>query len=278
MAYPVVSRCLGAVLLAAAGLKLHGLAVDPIGRSGAFAAPQFQLAVIEGEILLAAWLFWGRYRLGAWVVSLTTFACFAAASFYLGWVGQASCGCAGAALSISPWYAFTFDLAVLVALLIGRPDVTLLWYQARPNVSHTFRHATFGFAGVALTSGLVLSIILGVFGSIPAAIAFFRDERVSVYPRITELGRAEVGTEREVKITLANWTGVPIHVFGGTSDCACTVLHDLPLTIPPRETRELSVRIRMADSPGAFTRQAAILVDDEGFKRITFAITGNTVP
>lgn len=119
--YPLVSRFLGILLLAAAGLKLNGLAVDPVGRMGLFTLPAFQIAVVEFEIFLAVWLLWGRQPLGSWATALAVFTIFAAVSAYQGWIGRASCGCFGR-LSVSPWYAFGIDLAVLIALIVGRPD------------------------------------------------------------------------------------------------------------------------------------------------------------
>ncbi len=50
----LILRALGLLLLVAAGLKLQGLGVDPVGRVGIFSMPEFQLAVVEFEIIFAA--------------------------------------------------------------------------------------------------------------------------------------------------------------------------------------------------------------------------------
>lgn len=101
LTYSVVSRLLAVLLLAAAVLKLSGLAVDPVGRMGLFTAPAFQIGVIEFEFFLAAWLLWGKRPLGSWATALAVFTIFAAVSAYQGWIGRASCGCFGQ-LSVSP--------------------------------------------------------------------------------------------------------------------------------------------------------------------------------
>ena len=87
LSYSVVSRSLGILLLAAAGLKLNGLAVDPVGRMGLFTLPAFQIAVVEFEIFLAVWLLWGRLPLGSWATALGVFTVFAGVSAYQGWIG-----------------------------------------------------------------------------------------------------------------------------------------------------------------------------------------------
>ena len=132
LSYSFVSRSLGILLLAAAGLKLNGLAIDPVGRMGLFTLPAFQIAVVEFEIFLAVWLLWGRLPLGSWATALGVFTVFAGVSAYQGWIGRASCGCFGQ-LSVSPWYAFGIDVAVLLALMLGRPDLQSVRQQ--PPVS-----------------------------------------------------------------------------------------------------------------------------------------------
>jgi Methylamine utilisation protein MauE len=97
----LVSRCVGLLLLAAAGLKAYGLSADSVARMGIFSTPEFQLAVIEFELFLALWLLSGIRPLGSWMVALTIFIGFAGVSFYQGWIGQSSCGCFGR-LSVSP--------------------------------------------------------------------------------------------------------------------------------------------------------------------------------
>lgn len=107
-----------------------------------------------------------------------------------------------------------------------------------------------------------------------AALAYFRGERVSVTPRMVRVGDGGAGERREVPVELSNWTGAPVRLIGGTADCSCTVLNDLPVTIPPRETRTVAVSVRLPRSPGIFTRRAGFLVDDGGFRQVRFTMTG----
>src|SRR6516165_2142757 len=124
--WKLVSRILAVLLLATAGLKLYGLRIEAVASSGVFSAPEFQIAVVLLKLFLAAWLWSGKYPLGSWILGIAAFTGFASASFYMGWVGQTSCGCFGA-VSVNPWASFALDLFLLTGLILGRPDLTALW-------------------------------------------------------------------------------------------------------------------------------------------------------
>src|SRR5437868_2304772 len=67
--YPLVARILAFLLLIAAALKLLGLGAELVSRLGIFASVIFQVAVIEAEIALGAWLLTGKQPVGSWLVS-----------------------------------------------------------------------------------------------------------------------------------------------------------------------------------------------------------------
>jgi hypothetical protein len=269
----LVAVTLGLLLLAAAALKLRGLGVDAVGRLGIFSAAEFQLAVVEFEVFLAAWLLCGKRPLGAWLLAVATFSGFAVISLFQGWVGQTSCGCFGR-LSVSPWYALGLDVAVLAALLVGRPDLKPLWDKPRSTAATALAPLACGVAGILVISGLLVGLAAANFGSVRAAVAHFRGDRVAVQPAMIDVGKGESGESREVDVEVSNWTDSPVRLIGGTADCSCTVLNDLPVTIPAKETRPVKVRLRMSGTPGRFTRSAGFLVDDEGLKRLNFRLTG----
>jgi hypothetical protein len=237
--FTLVARCLGALLVATAALKLHGLGADPIARRGVFSAPELQLVAVQIEVILALWLWVGKAPVGPWLASLAVFCSFAAASFYLGWVGQSSCGCAGALISVSPWYAFGADLCIVAALVLGRPDVKPTWDDPRTHLVGALQPAFHGLAATALPLGLLLGVVYITFGSIRAVAAHLRGERVSISPRLADLGSGLPGDAHSVVIDVWNWTGAPVRLIGGTADCSCTVLQDLPMEIGAGEVRSV---------------------------------------
>jgi hypothetical protein len=211
---------------------------------------------------------------GPWLASLALFGAFAAVSLYLGWIGQTSCGCTGTLLSVSPWFAFGFDVFMLAILGLARPQWDAFRNSSRAEFATAVQPAVYAMGAVLVFSGLLFGTIYLTFGSVPAAAAFVRGDRISIRPGLVDLGAATAGEGREIEIEVCNWSDEPMRVIGGTSDCSCTVLQDLPLEIPAHESRTVTVAVRSGDRPGIFTRTAALLVDDRGTKRIGFRITG----
>jgi hypothetical protein len=85
----IVLRCLGVLLLVAAGLKMHGLlAADAVARRGVFATPWLQAAILYCEILLALWLWLGRHVALKWLAALATFGSFFVLNLWLAIDGQ----------------------------------------------------------------------------------------------------------------------------------------------------------------------------------------------
>ena len=269
----IVARVVGALLLLAAALKAQGIALAPVSAMGMFAAGWFQVALVVAEVLLGVWLILGLAPLGSWALALAVFTVFAAFSSYQAIIGRSSCGCFGR-LQVNPWYAFGFDVAVLMGLVWCRPSLKSAWENPRALAKAALLPAVCIFGGTLVLAGALMGAAHLAFGSMPAAIAFFRGERVSVEPAILDLGSAEPGESREVPLTITNWTEKPIRVFGGTANCSCTVLGDLPVNIPPRESRSITVRATLKGSPGVFTREGRFLIDDNGFSRVGFTLIG----
>jgi hypothetical protein len=207
---------------------------------------------------------------GAWIVAVVTFAAFAIISFYQGWVGQASCGCLGTKVKVSPWLMFTVDVFAVAGLLLARPDLRPIW----ENRSRIVRVGATVFGGYLLLLGSLGVFAHYHFGSIDAALAGLRSERLSVYPALVDVGEGAPGESRDALVELSNRTDRPIRIIGGTSDCSCTVLGDLPVTIPPGEARSITVTVYLPNSVGRFNRKAELKIDDQGFGRVGFRLTG----
>jgi hypothetical protein len=207
---------LAVLLLAAAVLKLNGLVADPVSRMGLFTAPSFQIAVIEFELFLAAWLLWGKRPLGSWATALTVFTIFAGVSAYQGWIGRASCDCFGQ-LSVSPWYAFGVDLAVLVALILGRPDLAMIWRQPRLFLVSVVP-VVYALGGAVVILASLAGLANWFYGSPDAALAHLRGERISLYPRLVDVGTGTPEEIREAALEVVNRTDDPIRLIGGTKD------------------------------------------------------------
>ncbi len=265
------------LLLVAAGLKLYGLQVSAVPRIGPLSTPWVQMAVLQWEVILGLWLVSGKYPLGSWLAAVGTFAAFAAVSGYLGWIGQAVCGCFGS-VEASPWHAFAVDVLVLLALAWARPDWRALREHPRLALRRACRTALAFFAGAVVLLSLLAGLGVWMFGSIDAALAHIRGERVSVRPNIVDLGRGAPGQSVETTVELVNRTDRPVRIIGGTSDCSCVTTKDLPVSLGPGESRPVSIRVGLPTTLGLFNRQALFWTDDDQARTIVFPLTGRIEP
>jgi hypothetical protein len=177
-------------------------------------------------------------------------------------------------VQVNPWITFSLDVAILAALWFGRPDLQALRQNPRSGFAAALLPLAIGILGTALILASLAGIAHFGFGSTQAALAYLRGQRLSVYPALLDMGEGAPGETREANIQLQNWTGNPVRLYGGTSDCSCVATEDLPLTIPPGEGRSIRVKMRLPVANGAFNRTAFLMTDDEQTPTILFRLTG----
>jgi hypothetical protein len=78
-----------------------------------------------------------------------------------------------------------------------------------------------------------------------------------------DYGEAARGEVRERRVTVWNFSDTAVRVVGGTTDCACSTLSDLPVTVPAGESRPLTVRLRYVGTPGVFAHAAELMIADD---------------
>lgn len=264
---------LGLVLLAAAGLKLYGLNVAPYAQYGRLLTPTVQFLAVEWEIVLGIWLLTGRKPLAAWCAVLLTFFSFAGVSLHLGVIGQASCGCFGS-LRTSPWHAFAVDVTALALVGHARPDFRVLRELNLAQWLATILRGV-GLVGFMLALGAgTIGLTWMIFGSADAALAWLRGERVSIQPRMVDVGEGRPGQTMEAVVQVVNRTNQPVRLLGGNSDCSCVATRDLPVTLAPGETRQISIQIHLPEQTGFFKRKAFLWTDCEQARRLLIGLTG----
>jgi len=223
----IIRTAVGGLLVAAAGLKLAGLAASAVPLVGWYAQPWVQAAAGGWELVLGAWLLGGAAPRAAWTAAVVTFLAFAGVSASLGLAGVANCGCLGA-VEASPWLAFGIDAAALVLLAVGRPRAD----EAAPVKRRAFGGVVVGAAAVLVLLGAAGS---WVYGSPAAALARLRGDTLIAEPGYLDFGTVPAGERQQATLIVRNWSDRPVRLIGGTSDCSCTTLQDLPVTIAPAE-------------------------------------------
>lgn len=187
-------------------------------------------------------------------------------------IGQASCGCFGQ-FQLNPWIAFAGDLTILALLYRYRPDRAAIVESLRPLRTHLWDAVTIA-GGVAVIAIFLCSVAVWGFGSVDAAMAYLRGDLISVDPGIVELGEGSAGAIRKAEVCLTNRMDRPVTLIGGTSDCSCIVINNLPATLQPGESVNMEIVMLYPTSSGRFMRSAEFYAEADRWIRIPIAITG----
>lgn len=266
-------RLVGLLLLTAAALKIHGLAVAPVSAIGFFSESWVQVAIVHLELLLGLWFLSVKALVMAWITAIFLFAGFATVSFYQAAIGVASCGCFGA-IQLNPEIAFLFDLGIVGVLARFPPEKQLIASTFGQSMGILLLDGMWIGTGMVVLMGVLVGFGLFWFGSLDSAVAFLRGDLVSVQPGIVDLGSAPSGEFHQADVRLTNRMEKPVTLFGGTSDCSCLVTANLPATLMPGESVKLSLTMRFPHEPGRFTRSAIFLGDADGWMTIPVQLSG----
>jgi hypothetical protein len=269
----IIRAALGALLLAAAGLKVHSLAVDPFHEDMFLDSPRLLIATIEIEIVLGLWLLSGWAARAAWVSALGFFGLLAAVSFFLAYSGQRSCGCLGR-VNMSPWVMFAVDLGAIAALAFWPPGRAP---DTRPSalIPQLLRIGAGALALVTLT----LSVIPLGFGSTAAALSWLRGEAViTADPLVSDVGKGAVREVRTFVVRLTNHSDRAVRLVEGVKDCECVWTKDLPLTLEKGESREVQLSMNFKGTPGRFQYRFVMSTDHERQPHLIVFFAGTVVP
>ena len=260
----------GSVLMAAALLKLAGWNVSAFAQYGWWLSANVQIAAIAWELILGSALLLGVYRPVTWLLAMLTFALFAGVSSYLGFVGQATCGCFGA-IQASPWTAFGVDIGLLILLGLFRP---------RFNTGE-LKTATVESGKWAIGLAVVLATMLGtgviLYGSPSAALAKLRGETLTLDRATIDFGHGQTGDVLNRQVTVTNHSEKPLRIIGGTADCSCITTTDLPVTIAPGESKSVTIenKVPHTDKAGITNRQAILMTDCPKRPKLTLTLSAS---
>jgi hypothetical protein len=62
--------------------------------------------------------------------------------------------------------------------------------------------------------------------------------------------------------------------MGGTTTCSCITPDDLPIIVPPNESRGILVRMRFQGRPGRFQHSFVLYTDNENQQTVTARFAG----
>ena len=259
----------GLALITAAVLKLSG---PPSGRPplGLQLSPAwFQLAVAQYELFLGGWLLSGRHRSAAWLTTAGTFMAFAVVSFHSGWTGEASCGCFGA-VPLRPWWAFAGDLLVLTALFVWADRPAIRNGEVAGPVLAFLAHAA-----IVLAAWTAFAAVR--YGSTEVAVAALQGKPLVVGSSLLDLGAVPADEGATGTVVIHNRSGGLVRLIGGSTDCTCTLIQDLPLDVPPGESRTVTVGFRAPAGAGNFRHTGTIWTDCQSQQSLPVVVVGRSV-
>lgn len=257
---------IGLLLIGTAALKLLDLS-----NGGTSSSAWYDPLIILFEFSLGIGLVFSRRRIGLWLVSVATFGAFAVYNMDSIRVGQASCGCFGS-VPMSPWNALALDVAVLALLALWATlnRDTRSVRQGLPDV------VAFS-GGIAVTSLIWLMVVHVGFGSTAAMWSALRGDHMFLETSVVDFGPVPSGQAAEHHLVIRNSSAADIRVIGGTSNCACTLIPDLPTTVAPGESRRLLVRMNVPRTSGAFQINAVLWTDSQTNEAIPVLLRGRSV-
>jgi hypothetical protein len=255
-------------LLAAASLKVLGLAgFQTVPARGVFALPWVQVSIIYVEVLLGLWFLFAKNSALQWLAASTLFACFTTVNLFQGLQGEASCGCFGP-IRANPWIVFGVDIAILGLLACFRPAFGRL--GSRQDLR---RYALLG-SGLLVFIGVLLAGLHVGFGSWERLAASLRQESYSLSPSTVDFGSGEPGEIKEMDVVLTNWSDQPMRVVGATATCSFIAMGDYPVTVGPRQSCSLRIRVSFPSEPGRFDHEGLYYLDVDGLTVTHFQLTG----
>ncbi|ADV61050.1 hypothetical protein Isop_0455 [Isosphaera pallida ATCC 43644] len=113
------------------------------------------------------------------------------------------------------------------------------------------------------------------FGSIGVASAYLAGARLIPDTHSKSFGTIDRGTDGIVVFHLTNWKTQPITIVGAQSVCTCVATGDLPMTIPPGETRPLNVKLKTTlEDEGPVSQEILLFTDDRKHRTVGLRVSG----
>jgi hypothetical protein len=109
------------------------------------------------------------------------------------------------------------------------------------------------------------------------ALARLRGESLTVSPSETKVGDGVLGEERIFTIHLRNHTDRTIRVVGGTTNCGCVATDNLPIDLPPRESRRIDVHMKFSGGLGRFQHRFVLYTDDNQQRVVVARFSGRVI-
>ncbi len=257
---------IAAILLFAAASKFIAVLLS----NQLFAIPPTILvgtAIVEAVVATYI-LLWGWKSVVSWFLLIAIFSVFAGYQIYLLKIKATSCDCFG--FATPPFVMLALDIAISIVSIAMIPPrfcgeikaiISPVWKVHNP---HLFGVALFLVFTVAATIGA------------PVLVNSTRQHRIDVgIDQVPiDLGEVAASEWREVSVRVFNRSARSVVIAGGSSDCSCIAIAELPKELKSGDSTIVPVRIRFPERAGPFSREFRFAVSDGTYFTISGTIVG----
>lgn len=270
----------GWLLLAAAGLKVIGGSAESWDQTSLHLLSPTELLAVEAETVVGLWAISGWWPRAAWVTVLTLFFGLAGVSLYQAVDGQVSCGCFGR-VDVHPWWTFTLDVVISLALWAVRPrrhaptDQSDAGIEPLPRARLLIRVGTCA----ATIAGCGLLFLVHEYGSVRATVATLAGVELTADPAQVPAGAQPSGTQRIVTVSLRNESQESVRIVGSRASCSkCLAVADLPVVIPPGGAVTVPIHVRFRGPPRSFRERVLFYTDSPRHPFVRITVAGAVAP
>ncbi|MBX6314539.1 MAG: DUF1573 domain-containing protein [Isosphaeraceae bacterium] len=115
------------------------------------------------------------------------------------------------------------------------------------------------------------------FGSITAALAYVRGDRLIADRYTPSFGRLEPGQSRDLVLHVTNLAARPITILGARTSCTCAAADGLPVTIQPGVKQPLKIRVWGKPKSGAVVEKLHFYTDDPAQPELIIQVVGKVI-
>lgn len=145
-------------------------------------------------------------------------------------------------------------------------------------VSGSWRKIIPGLCGVGAAVMGFLVWSYASFGTLGDAFGYLSGIGLVARPRVLSLGPMIAGERKTATVHLINLSDSPCAIVGARASCSCIATEELPVTLGPREHRDLHVVLTVGREPGTSFEQSVVYQTDRPTQpRLNILLRGQVV-
>lgn len=113
--------------------------------------------------------------------------------------------------------------------------------------------------GIALPAVFMTGLVF-YFGSFDTAVSWLNGKPCAIFPTIYRLNVLSSGNEEIATFFLRNLSGETLSVSGVESSCSCVFTDDIPVTVPPKASADLKLRVRLPENRTGFDQSVVFVI------------------